>query len=102
MAAGMWGRAVPPDRDPGTLRAALMTMSAVAWAARWAASGRTLNGTVRYWNPLSALAWGVDLGHEKPGPLVTALLDFPVRCKPSDERIPHQAGPPLRLPRSQS
>jgi hypothetical protein len=44
MAAGMWGRAVPPDRDPGALRAALMTMSAVAWAARWAASGRTLNG----------------------------------------------------------
>ena len=36
------GTAVTPDRDPGALRAALMTMSAVAWAARWAASGRTL------------------------------------------------------------
>jgi len=53
MAAGMWGRAVPPDRDPGALRAALMTISAVAWAARWAVSGRTDNGTVRYWNPLN-------------------------------------------------
>jgi hypothetical protein len=30
MAAGTWGTTVPPNRDPGALRAALMTMSAVA------------------------------------------------------------------------
>src|SRR5260221_12098125 len=35
-----------PSRDPAMLRAASMIMSAVACAARWAVSGRTLNGTV--------------------------------------------------------
>jgi hypothetical protein len=54
MAAGMWGTVVQTERVPGAVRAALMTMSAVAWAARCAASGRTLNGTVGYWNCLNA------------------------------------------------
>ena len=39
---GIWVTPVPPRRDPGALRAASMIMSAVACAARWAASGRTL------------------------------------------------------------
>jgi hypothetical protein len=36
------GTVVPSSLAPGTVPAAFMTMSAVAWAARWAASGRTL------------------------------------------------------------
>jgi hypothetical protein len=40
MALGMWGMFVSPRRDLGALPAALMIMSAVAWADRWAASGR--------------------------------------------------------------
>ena len=40
-------------------------------------TGRSsFNGTVRYWNPLNAPAWGADLSHEEPGPLVAALLTF--------------------------
>ena len=40
------------------------------------------NGTVRYWNPLNTAAWGADPGHEKPGPLVAALLTFPLDASP--------------------
>ena len=42
MAAGIWGRVAPPRLAPGMVRAAFMTMSAVACADRWAVSGRTL------------------------------------------------------------
>jgi hypothetical protein len=51
MAAGMWGTGILESRGPGTLRAASMIMSAVAWAAWWAASGskndllRSLSGS---------------------------------------------------------
>jgi len=46
MAAGMWVTGVLESRDPGTLRAASMIMSAVAWAAWWAASGITAQSDI--------------------------------------------------------
>jgi hypothetical protein len=35
----MWVALDPPILAPGTVRAAFMTLSAVAWAARWAGLG---------------------------------------------------------------
>jgi hypothetical protein len=56
----MWVTVVPSRVAPGTVRAAFMTMSAVACATRWAVSGRTLNGTVGYQNCPNARPGGVD------------------------------------------
>ena len=42
----------------------------------------TLNGEVRYWNPLNAPAWGAGPSHERPGPLVAAILTFPLDASP--------------------
>ena len=60
------------------------------------------NGGVGYWNPLNTPAWGAGPSREKPGPLVAALLTFPLDASPSGERIMHQKGVQPGLPRSQS
>jgi hypothetical protein len=46
------------------------------------ARGSDRNGGVRYWNPLNAPAWEADPSHGRPGPLVAALLTFPLDASP--------------------
>ena len=43
---------------------------------------RARSGGARYWNPLNAPAWGTDPSHEEPGPLVAAILTFPLDASP--------------------
>jgi hypothetical protein len=82
-----------------TLQAWMWSMLLASLSAR--SRPDRCNGRVGYWNPLNAPAWGADPGHETPGSLVAALLTFPIRCKPRDERFLHQTGSLPDLPRSQ-
>lgn len=46
-------------------------------------------------------AWGAEPGHERPGPLIDALLTFPLDASPSGEWVTHQTGAQPARPSSQ-
>lgn len=93
---GTWGTVVPLDLEPGTLRAALMTMSAVAWAARWAARARVVCDRDRrsrarrtHRNPAGTRCIAVEeladglLGTQARGSLSPLTLDGPRSSRPN-------------------
>jgi hypothetical protein len=95
-AAGMWVTGTSPSLAQGHARAAWMIMSAVAWAAWWAVSGRTLNGGVRYSNCRNARLGG---GVQPPDslPFLDALWKEPQAARTFQRADPASEGMTLEM-----